>query len=76
MLQGDWLDPGSSLVNQLHSATTSSAQRIMIGGLITPITRYVGIELNPDDKVPGSKRPNFAAFEQMKFYKVEAEHIY
>jgi len=37
MLQGDRLDPDSSLVNQLHTATTSSAQRIVIGGLIIPL---------------------------------------
>ena len=31
MLQGDRLDPGSFLVSQLHSATTSSTERIVIG---------------------------------------------
>jgi len=36
MLQGKRLDAGSSLVNQLHNAATSSAQRIVIGSLITP----------------------------------------
>jgi len=37
MLQGDRLDPGSSLVNQLYREATSSTSRIVIGGLITPL---------------------------------------
>ena len=75
MLQGDWLDPSSFLANQLHSAATSSAQRIVNGGLITPIARYVGVEPNLDDRVPGSEQLNLTAFEQMKFYKVEVGRI-
>jgi len=37
ILQGNQLDPGSSLVNQLHSAATSSAQKIVIRGLLPPL---------------------------------------
>ena len=75
MLQGNRLEPGSSLVNQLHSATTNSTQRIVLGGFIIPIVRPVRIELNPNDRLPGSKWLNLAAFEQMKFFKVEVGRI-
>jgi len=51
MLQGDRLNLSSFLVNQLHSVAASSVSRIVIRGLIIP-TRSVGIELNPNDKVP------------------------
>ena len=44
----------------------------MIGGLIDPIARSIGIEPNPDDRVPSSDWLNLAGFEQMKFCKVEA----
>ena len=43
----------------------------MIGGLITPIASSVGIEANPDDRVPRSERLALAAFEQMKFCTME-----
>jgi len=75
MLQGGRLDLGSFLVNQLHSAFTSSAQRIVIGGLITPIARFVRILLNLDDRVFGSKWLNLVAFEQMMFSNVEVRHF-
>ena len=71
----DWIDPGSFLVNQLYSAATSSEHRIVIEGLITLIARLVGVEPNPDDKAAGSKRLNLAAFEQMKFCKVDGGRI-
>jgi len=48
----------------------------VIGGLITPIARSVRIKLNPDDRVPSFERLNIAAFEQMEFCKIEAEHVY
>jgi len=51
---------------------TSSAQSIVIGGLITPIARSRGIELNPDGRVPDFEWLNLAAFKQVKFCKVEA----
>ena len=63
MLQDNRLYLDSFLVSQLHSAGTSSTQRIVIGGLITPIARFVGIDPNLDDRVAGSKRLNLAAFE-------------
>ena len=51
---------------------TSSAQRIVIVGLITPIARSIGIEPNPNDRVPSSERLKLIIFEQMKFCNVEA----
>ena len=69
MLQGDRLDLDLSLVNQLTSAATSSTHSIVTGGLFILITRSIGMEMNPDDRVPGSERLNLAAFEQMKFCK-------
>ena len=75
ILQGDRLDPGSSFVNQLHNTATSSAHRIVIGGLITPIHRLVEIELNPNDRFLSFEWLNLTPFEQMKFCKVEARRI-
>jgi len=75
MLEGDPIDPVSFFVNQLYSAVISSAHRIVIGGLITSIARLVGVELNPDDRVVGLEWLNLAAFEQMKFYKVDGGRI-
>ena len=75
MLEGDRIDPGSFLFNQFYSVATSSAHRIVIGALITPITGFGGVEPNPDDKVLGSKQLNSAAFEQIKIYKVDGRRI-
>ena len=75
MLEGDRIDHGSFLVNQLYSAATNSAHKIIIGGLITSIAGLVGVELNPDDRVAGLEWLNLAAFKQMKFYKVDGGHI-
>ena len=47
----------------------------MIGGLITPIARSVGINPSPNDRVLGSEQLNLATFEQMKFYKIEVGHV-
>jgi len=63
MLEGDWINLGSFLAFQLYSAATSSAYRIVIKGLISPISRLVGVELKPDDRVAGSERLNLTAFE-------------
>jgi len=71
MLQGAHIDPRSFFVNQLLSATTSFTKRIVIGVLITPIARSVGIEPNSDDKVFGSERLALVAFKQMKFCTVK-----
>jgi len=54
MLDGDQLDPGSFLARQLHSAIVSTKGRIVIGGIITTIARFLGVEPNPEDKVSGS----------------------
>jgi len=47
----------------------------MIGGLITPIIRFVGIAPNLDDRVPDSEQLNLVAFEQIKFCKLQARHV-
>ena len=47
----------------------------MNGGLITPITWYVGIEPKPGDRVPGSERIDLAAFKTLKFRKVHAGRV-
>jgi len=75
MLRGDRRNPSSFLISQLHGAATSSAQRIVIRDLITPIARFVRIQPTLDDKVPSSEWLNFAAFEQMKFYTVEVVRV-
>ena len=65
MLEGDRIDPGSFLVNQLYSVGTSYAHRIVIGGLITPIAKLVGVEPNTDDRVAGLEQ-FLAAFDTNK----------
>jgi len=75
MLESDRIDPRSFLVNQVYSIATSSAHRIVIRGLITPITRMVAAEPNIDDRVTGLERLNLAAVEQMKFCKVNGRRI-
>jgi len=60
----------------LFSATTSTKGRIVIGGIITSITRFLGIESNPDDQVSGFELLDKAAFELIGFYKVECGHLY
>jgi len=76
MLEGDRIDPGSFLVNQLYMAATSSAHRIVIGGLIIAIATLVSVEPNPDDRVASSERLNLASFKWMKIYKVDGGCIY
>jgi len=57
----------------LYSAGTSTKGRIVIGGIITSITRFLEIEPNPnDDRVNGSEQLDTAAFELMGFCHVEA----
>jgi len=75
MLDGDQLDSGSFLARQLHSAAVSTIGRIVIGGIITTIARFLGVEPNPEDRVSGSERLDQAAFEIMNFYKVEAGRL-
>ena len=50
MLDGDQIHPESFLINQLYSTPTSSANRIVIGGLITPVASLVGVEPNLDEE--------------------------
>jgi len=44
VLNGDQLNPSSFSARQLRSATVSTNGRIVIGGIITTITRFFGIE--------------------------------
>jgi len=64
--------PGSFLARQLYSAAISTNGRIVIGGIVTSIVRFLRVEPNPEDRVFGSKRLDQAACEIMNFYKVEA----
>jgi len=75
MLDGVQLDPGSFLARQLHSSIVSTKGRILIGGIITTITRFLGVEPNPEDRGSGSKRLDQAAFEIMNFYKVKTDYL-
>jgi len=67
MFQGNRIDSESFLTRQLYSAATSTKDRIVIGGIITSITRFLGIEPNPNNRVYGSKRLDKAAFKWMDF---------
>ena len=75
MLDGDQLNPGSFLARQLHSATVSTKGRIVIGGIIPTIVRFLGVEPHYEDRVFGSEQPDQAAFEIMNFCKVEASRL-
>jgi len=68
-------DPSSFLARQLHSAAVSTKGRIVIGGIVTTIVRFLGIEPKPEDRVFGSEQLDQAAFEIMNFCKVEARHL-
>ena len=46
MSEGNCIGPGSFFINQLHSVATSFANKIVIGALITPIARSIGVEHN------------------------------
>jgi len=72
MLDGGQLDPSSFLARQLYSAAVSTKGRIVISGIITTIARFLGVEPNPEDRVPRSERLDQATFEIMNFFKVEA----
>ena len=61
MLDGGQLDPGSFLARQLHSAAVSTKGRIVIGGIVTTIASFLGVELNPEDRVSGSELLDQAA---------------
>ena len=55
MLDRVQLDPGSFLAKQLYSATISTKGRIVIGGIVTAIARFLGIKPNPENRVFGSE---------------------
>ena len=75
ILDGVQLDPGSFLARQLHSAAVSTKGRIVIGGIVTTITRFLGIEPNNDDRVSESEWLDQAAFKIMNFCKVKAKRL-
>jgi len=68
MLKGEHLDAGSFFARKLYNAATSTKGRIVVGGIITSITRFLGIEPNPNDRVSGCERLDKAAFELMAFF--------
>jgi len=74
-LEGAQLDPDSLLGMQLYSAATSTTGRIVIGGIMTTIARFLGIESNPENRVSRSRRLDQAAFEIMNFCKVEVGRL-
>jgi len=60
------------LSRQLYSAAISTNGRIVIGGILTTIARFLGIEPNPEDRVLEPKWLDQATFEIMNFCKVVA----
>jgi len=75
MVDGVQLNPGSFLARQFHSATVSTKCRMVIGGIITTIARFLGVEAYLVDRVSGSEWLDQAAFEIMNFCKVEAHRL-
>jgi len=75
MLHGERLDLRSFLAIQLYSAATNTKGKIVIGGIITSIGRFLGFEPNPNDRVSGSERLDKAACELMGFCHVEAGRL-
>jgi len=55
MLDGAQLNPSSFLAKQLYSAGTSIKGRIVIGGIVTTIARFLSIKPNPENRVSGSE---------------------
>ena len=55
MLDSVQLDPGIFLVRKLYSIAVSTKSRIFIGGIVTTIARFLGVEPNPEDRVSGSE---------------------
>jgi len=71
MLDGVQLDLGSFSTRQLHSATVSTKDRMIIGGIVTTIATFLGVEPNPEDRVSGSEQLDQTAFDIMNFYNVD-----
>jgi len=65
----------SFLANQLYSATVSTKGRVAICDIVTTIVRFLGIQPNPDDRVSWCEWLDQAAFEIMRFCKVEAGRL-
>jgi len=76
MLDGDQFELDSFVARQLHSAAISTKGQIVIGGMITTIARFLGVEPNHVDRVSGYERLNQATFEIMNFCKVETDSLY
>ena len=47
MLDGVQLDPWAFLARQLYSAAVTTKDRIVIGGIVTTIARFLDVEPNP-----------------------------
>jgi len=60
---------------QFHGASISTKSMIVIGGIITNIARFLGVESNPEDRVFRSERLDQVTFEIMNFCKVEAAYL-
>jgi len=75
MLNDVQLDPGSFLARQLHSDDASTKGRIVIGGIMTTMARFLGIEPNLEDRVSGYNQLDQVAFEIMNFCKVKARRL-
>jgi len=75
MLYGVQLDPDSFLARQLNSAAVSIKGRLVIGGIMTTIARFLGIEPKLEDRVFEFERLEQATFKIMNFSKVEARRL-
>jgi len=60
----------------LYSAAISTEGRVVIGGIITTIASFLGVEPNLENQVSGFKRLNQVPFELMNFCKIEARRLY
>jgi len=56
-------------------AAISTKGRIIIGGIVTIVAKFLGVEPNPEDRVSGSEQLDQAAFEIMNFCKFEVEGL-
>jgi len=75
MLDGVQLDPGVLLASKLYGIAFSTKGRIVISGIVTSITRVLGVEHNPEDRVFDSEWLDQPAFEIMDFCKAEPRHL-
>jgi len=75
-LDGVQLDPSSFLAMQLYSSAVSTKGMMVIGGIVTTIARFLGIDPNPKDRVSGSEWLDQTVFGSMNFCKVDARRSY